>query len=347
MSAAWKPRGISFSSGGVRVIGHLGVLARLVEEGVTSDVTDWYGCSGGCLTAYLGALGASAAWLRDVAEHFDMSCLVVPDPLKLAAFTEHWGVCDGKALLDFYCRMVDIWAPGSSQWTFADLARERPGARISILSTNVTRGLPELFNLERTPTARIILDALRASMAVPLFFTPSVNTAGEYLCDGAVTEYYVWNSVRDKENTMVIGCDDSSIMGRTLTPEKITSVGEYVSRVFTIGHSYKTVPMPRYWIAINDDQSFLNFQITREGRLSLFEDGRRAADRWLAFRRQAAAGGTDGTRPVCEGRNTLSSEHPSPDKTSGNRQSQTLPQPPSPSRGSPREGRLPGRRWSL
>lgn len=344
----WKPRGVSFSSGGVRVLGQVGVLARLIEEGVVDAVTDWYGCSGGCLPAFVGALGASSPWIRDVVEMLDMSRFVVPDPQFVADYMAHWGVSDGTALLEFYCRIVDTWTPGASQWTFADLARERPGVRLTLLATNVTRGCQELYSLEHTPNAKIVREALRASMAVPLFFTPSVSASGDYICDGAITEYYVWRSVQDKENTLVIGCDDGAIMGRPLPACSIRSLGDYIGRVVKIGHhSSNPASVPRNWIAVNDSQSFLNFKITREERLALFRLGVVAAERWLAFRRQAAVGGTDGSRPECGDQSTLSSGRPSPDRTSGSHQSQTPLRLPYPSRDSPREGRLPVRRWSL
>lgn len=348
MSTGWKPRAVSFSSGGVRVLGQAGVLARLIDEGVMDAVTDWYGCSGGCLPAFVGALGASTAWIRDVIEMMDMSRFVVPEPQFMADYMAHWGVSDGKALLEFYCRIVDTWTPGASQWTFADLARERPGIRLTLLATNVTRGCQELYSLEHTPNAQIVREALRASMAVPLFFTPSVNAAGDYICDGAITEYYVWNSIRDKENTLVIGCDDGAIMGRPLPACSIRSLGDFVGRVFKISHhSSNPTSVPRNWIVVNDQQSFLNFKITREERLALFQSGVVAAERWLAFRRQAVAGGTDGSRPESVDQNTLSSDRPSPDRTSGSHQSRTLLPPPYPSRDSQHGGRLPARRWSL
>lgn len=325
----------------------MGVLARLIEAGITDEVTDWYGCSGGCLIATLGAIGASPSFIKDIAEHFEMSRIVTPDPTLVAGFTEYWGINDSAALIEYYARVADIWCPGASNWTFADLERERPGSRLTFLATNISRGCQELFNLERTPNALIIREAMRASMAVPLFFTPYVNAAGEYLCDGAITEYYVWESIPNKENTLVIGCDDRSIMGRALTPSPIRSLGDYISRAFQIGQHYNTTTVPRYWITVNDTQSFLNFKITREERLDLFSAGEVAANRWMAFRRQAAAGGTGGNHPGYEGRSTLSSVRPSPDRTSDNRQSGIPLRPPYPSRDSQHGERPPARRWSL
>lgn len=347
MSAGWKPRAVSFSSGGIRVFGQIGVLARLTDAGVLDEVSDWYGCSGGCFSAFVGALGVTTAWIKDVVELLEMSRFVVPDPNLVTNYLDHWGVSDGSALLDFYCRIIDTWAPGASKWTFADFARYRPGIRLTFLATNVSRGCQELYSLESTPSALILREAMRASMAVPLFFTPSINAVGDYLCDGAATEYYVWQSIPDKENTLVIGCDDTSIMGRPLAPCAIGSFGEFISRVFKITHHYNTTSVPRNWIAVNDSQSFLNFKITREERLALFETGAVAADRWLAFRRQAAAGGTDGIRPECGDQNTSSSDHPSPDRMSDSRRSRNPPRLPYPSRDSRHGERPPARRWSL
>jgi len=325
----------------------MGVLARLMEEGVTDSVTDWYGCSGGCMPAFMGALGATPNWLRDVAEHLELSRLIVPDPQFVATFTESWGISDGAALLDFYCRIVDIWEPGASYWTFADLARKRPGTRLTLLATNVTRGCQELFSIDTTPDVCIVREALRASMAMPLIFTPSFNAAGHHLCDGALTEQYVWDSIANKENTLVVVCDDLGIMGRPLADKQMQSIVDYVGRIVQIVRHRNTSPMPRNWIAVNDTVELLQFKITREERLALFEVGKAAANQWLAFRRQAAARENYGSHPECGGRYTLSSDRPSPDKMSGSRQSGTPLPLPYPSRDSLRGGRLPARRWSL
>ena len=75
MASRWKPKAISFSSGGVRVLGHIGVLAALQETGALSDVRAWYGCSGGSICAIMGAIGVSAGWLRDFAEYFQIKLL--------------------------------------------------------------------------------------------------------------------------------------------------------------------------------------------------------------------------------------------------------------------------------
>ena len=96
MNGLWQPRAISFSSGGVRVLGHVGVLAALVEEGMATGVREWWGCSGGALCALLGALGVSAGWLRDCVAALDLRLLGGVEEEMVADYFQTWGVNSGR-----------------------------------------------------------------------------------------------------------------------------------------------------------------------------------------------------------------------------------------------------------
>ena len=351
--SGWKPRSVSLSSGGAKAIGQLGVLARLLESGVLDEVRDWYGCSGGSLGALFCALGVSAAWIRDVAEHFDMASTVEISDDPVESFSQRWGVANSEFTRTFLGRFVDTWEPGASAWTFADLRRER-GVGLHVIATNVTQGVQAVFDATLTPDMRI-LDAVMASCAVPLFFTPWIGSNGDVYTDGAVIEYYPWRCVEDKDNTLVIVCEEQGIHGRAISFEiPPATVSEFVERLLRIarrgGLRTQGTP-PRNWIALNNhDIGALEIHMTRENRLALFRGGERAAAGWLAFRAQRITDSveeTGGSRQQCEDQNTSSSAHPSPDKRSDNHQSQT-PQPQVRSSPGSHTGERPiSRRWSV
>lgn len=318
------------------------------------EVRNWYGCSGGCLGALFGALGVSPAWIRDVAEHFDMATTVEISDDPVVSFTQRWGVANSEFTRDFIGRFVNTWEPGASTWTFADLHRERR-MDLHIIATNVTQGTQAVFDTALTPNMRI-LDAIMASCAVPLFFTPWVGPNGDVYTDGAVIEYYPWRCVEDKDNTLVIVCEEQGIHGRVtaaIEPAP-TTVSEFVERLLRIarrgGLRTQGTP-PRNWIALNNHEiGILEIHMTRENRLAIFRGGVSAAAGWLAFRAQRiidSPGESHESHPPYEDRNTSISYHLSPDRKLDSHLSQNL-QPPVRSFPDLHTGERPiSRRWSV
>jgi predicted acylesterase/phospholipase RssA len=359
MSSLWRPHAVSFSAGGVRSLGLAGVLAGLIETDVLSEVREWCGCSGGCFPAVFGAIGASPAWIRDAVGHLEMGPLIKVESDLVGAIGEKWGVSSGSGLLELFGRIVETWVPGFASWTFADFAREFPGVRLMFIATNVTQGSMTTFSVSETPAVRV-MDALRASMTVPLFFTPTVIN-GEIFCDGAFCEYYPWSTVQaSADKTLVVTCDERGIMGRPLPVGSPQSLTEYISRVFRISAAQRSGTLPRYWIALNDRVGFLDFKITREERVAFFDEGRGAAQRWLGIRgarpsshrpmqletptASAAESRKPSQRPCDHPYTSQGIPVPSPDRTSGSHPPGTPSSRPYPYRSPHNES---GRRWSL
>jgi NTE family protein len=294
----WSPTGVSFSSGGVRIIGEMGALSKLLEAGVFDTVRNWYGCSGGSFCAVMGALGVTPEWIRGTVEYFDTRVIAEVEEDILANFLTSWGVNSGEKFIQFLGCFIDTWEPGSSAWTFADLAQHRSGHNLHIIATNITEGCLTVFNATNTPSVRII-DAMRASSSIPLYFMPWMDGSGNYYCDGAVLENYPWQCVDDKDNTMVITCSDSSIRTTPTCPGQPTTLQEYLQKIVQLSRRHVSTQMPKYWIALNNAKiSGVDFHITKEDRFALFEEGEKVAAGWLAFRRKVLAQGTQRTHPL-------------------------------------------------
>ncbi len=330
----------------------LGVYTALFEAGLTAHVTNWYGCSGGAINAFFAALGVSSAWVRDCIGLLDLHLIGKVTEELVLDYMNTWGVNTGEAFIEFMGRFAETWEPGSSHWTFADLVRERPGVRLHIIATNISRGHLVTFNATNTPDVRV-LNAVRASSAIPLFFTPWISDAGEVHCDGALLESYPWSCVIDKEQTLVILNSDTEI--RQLREGHVrpapTGLGEYMWQIFQTarrGYMVSSTP-PRHWIAVNNRVvSIMDFGITREQREALFAEGEAAGRGWIAFKRskQVDPVATSQSPPACDDQNTGSSGHPSPDRMSGSRQSGN-PAPPLRSSQGSQTQRSRDRRWSL
>ena len=335
-----KPTGISFSAGGVLAIAQMGALSSLIESGMTSDVTDWYGCSGGCFAAICGAIHASPQWIRDSASVCDLRFLGDIDDELISGFMTSWGIVSGDRLLEMLGRIVDTWEPGFSTWTFGQLP---VGHDLHIIATNLTKGCATVFNSVNTPTVRI-LDAVRASIAIPCFLTPWVDpVSGDIHCDGAVFEYYPWHSVKDKDRTLVITCSDKVL--KSAVNVQIHTVIDYVSRIFSMKLSAQFHDQPRLLITMNNSSfNSLNYRITREERMELFEEGRLA----LISTSSIEMSETRETHPFLADRRI--SHNPCsacPDKTLDTHRPYTLPPPEDPFQ-HPRTGsQQKRRRWSL
>jgi predicted acylesterase/phospholipase RssA len=346
MSVDWRPRSISFSSGGVRTIGHMGVVARLQDEGILDDVNAWYGCSGGAISAVFCAVGVSAAWIRDCARYMETAAMAEITEESIANFTSAWGINSGNSYMELLSRFIETWEPGASQWTFADLARERPGVFLGLGALNVSAQRYDVLSVDTAPSMRI-MDAVRASTSIPLFFTPWVDTSGFVYCDGAIIEQFPWRSIPNKEETLVIACSDTEI--RDSVVKTITSAVDYLAGIFhTIRRTFRAeTPKPRHWIAVNNATIHpLDFGLSAEERVAFLAEGEAAAAAWIAFMRQSASSRIRQSRPDPENLNTLSSGTPVPDRMSGSPESQIpVLQPSQPQHPHSESGRV--RRWSV
>jgi predicted acylesterase/phospholipase RssA len=364
MKSAWKPRAVSLSSSGVRAVGQFGCLAGLTESGLLEDVTDWYGCSGGSISAYAGALGVSATWLRHVADMFDLRPLGAIYEEELMTFPQTWGIRDATVLQTYLGRFFDTWEPRASSWTFADLKRERPQINLVITGTNLTRGTQVIFSHETTPAMRI-LEAVQISGSVPLFYTPWISPTGDVYCDGGILEYFPWACVKHRDETLAIICEEAGIDGRheqTLGDRPIKTIFDYVDRVIHVAFNVKRrCATPKFWIALNNDKvTTLEFNLTKEQRLGLFYGGMKAASSWVAFRSQmttsdVSAGFTSSvplktaqSPPRYEGPCREPCCHrPSAESALGSPECRSPPSSEAPSRGLHTPSRRPVRRWSL
>lgn len=343
----WKPTGVSFSSGGVHAIGQLGVLAALRKSGTLDTVQNWYGCSGGCTAAICGVLGASPQWIRDGASVFDMRGSGAFQEDLIADFFTTWGTVSGDELIALLGRIADTWQPGFSSWTFADIP-PRLG-KLHIIATNLTKGCLTVFNTETTPTVRI-LDAVRASIAVPCLFTPWISSeTGDIFCDGAVIEYFPWESIheKDKQQTLVVVCSDTVLTQCDVNTSdvKLQTFTDYIGRIVYLARRRKSSSVPNKWIAINNKTiNPLNFRITQSERNQLFDEG------WeLATRLKETLLEIHETHPLYEADSpdTFFVQRPNPEKTQDTRQYHILPQQQGLVLGQPSLGGQLSRRWSL
>lgn len=336
---------ISFSSGGVHAFAQLGVLAGLIEANLIEGVTDWYGCSGGCIAAICGILGGSPAWLREGTRIFDLrKATAIQDDMVLN-IDNTLGVADPSKLLEILGRMANTWAPGFSAWSFRDLKTAYPTASLHIIATNWTTGVLTTFDYDTTPGIRV-LDAVHASIAVPPYFTPYQNPATkEIFTDGAVLESFPWSSIPDekKRETLVVSCSDINQRGRAAHPATFL---EFIGRVIHLAHKRTPASFnPTNLIVINAKTvESMDFKVSQEQRLALFEEGGAACRTFIEASHSGIAGSHPPSVDPCTPAALLLRR---PERTEDSHGYHSPLRIPGQSRDSQTVRRSCGRRWSL
>ena len=162
----------------------LGALEAVQSEG--GDGLDVFaGTSAGSIVAFLAALKTVRA--RDVLEY-----LLTHPPhglrsLGINNLLSRFGLDDGRKLFAYLAEMLEALATGSSQLTFEELF-ERTGSVLRVTATCTTTSTLEIFDRVSHPHCPV-MDAIRASCCVPLYFAPHRIGARSYV-DGGLLAYF-------------------------------------------------------------------------------------------------------------------------------------------------------------
>jgi NTE family protein len=183
--------GLALGSGSARGWSHIGVLRALERAGFAPDIV--CGTSIGALVgaAYAdGQLDRLEAWVRS---------LTWPSVLGLLDIKLSGGLIQGEKLLAFF------------RAHFQDKPIESLARPFAAVATELVSGR-ELWLREGS-----VIDAVRASMALPGLFTPAVQDGGRLLVDGGLVNPVPVSLCRAMGADVVIAVDlNWDLMGRHL-----------------------------------------------------------------------------------------------------------------------------------
>lgn len=183
-------RNLVFEGGGVKGIAYVGALAILEKKEILKDIQRIGGTSAGAINAVLLACGYSRSEQRKILSEMDFNRFM----------DDSFGFLrDAKRLIDEYgwykgdyfrewigALMAD--KIGSPHATFTDFRiKGRPD--LYLVGANLSTGFAEVFSAEHTPTMRVV-DAVRISMSLPLFFSAVRNVRGDVYVDGGLLNNY-------------------------------------------------------------------------------------------------------------------------------------------------------------
>ncbi len=163
-------------SGGVRSIAALGIAERLAREGIRPDLI--VGCSSGALFGAQVAKGmhgqsavslATTLWSAELTQQRRWRAYLQLIAPKLAGFGAGFSLRDNRLITE---RITHA---------FGDARLEQLPTPLRVVATEAATGMPVVL------TRGSLVDALRASMAVPILF-PRVEIDGRALVDGVLSD---------------------------------------------------------------------------------------------------------------------------------------------------------------
>ncbi|WP_324671990.1 patatin-like phospholipase family protein [Hymenobacter sp. GOD-10R] len=206
--------GLTLSGGGARGLAHVGLLKALDSAQVHVDYVT--GTSMGAVVGALYAAGYSGNEIEKIAQGLDWNALltnaaqlstitlpgkddfgryIVELPFENGSFRFPTGVIESEEL---WLKLSDLFFPYYRNKNFAQFQR---GFRC--VATDVFSGDPEVLR------AGEIVQAIRASMAIPSVFTP-VQYQGHRLVDGGVVRNFPVSEVKAMGAGVVIGSNVSA-----------------------------------------------------------------------------------------------------------------------------------------
>jgi NTE family protein len=187
-----------FQGGGVKGIAYAGALDALARRGLLRDVRGVAGASAGAFTAMLVAIGCDPGQAARIATGTDYAALEDHfDPLRLAT---HYGVYRGEALRDWIAGAFA--STGFDPDTRFDALAARTGRDLRVFATDLGRRTAREFSARATPTVAVV-DAVRASMSIPLMFPawrfPGADPDDHLYVDGGVVMNYPISAFDDAQ----------------------------------------------------------------------------------------------------------------------------------------------------
>ncbi len=188
------PQRLVFTGGGTRCLVFVSALAELAASGTLRDVKEYWGTSAGAMLAALLALSnkdiekvKAVLWSADYSKFRDV------DVANVFGIMEKWGLDDGASLTGELTRLLESVQAGGSRLLMRDLS----GLHVVVSDLHAHETV--VVNVVTYPDLRIV-DVIRASMSLPIFFRPYVCPFnGHMWVDGAVRANFPWNVLPDDD----------------------------------------------------------------------------------------------------------------------------------------------------
>lgn len=281
------PRYIVLSGGGIKVISIVGTLKALEEKGQLKNIKEISGVSAGAWLAFMLSAGLSIQVMEELISGLDFGIIRNLKPETFIGFPEIFGLDDGSSLVKFLESLFRVVLKIDPFITFAEfneLKLSNIGFRC--WATDLKEYTTCEFSLKETPNVKI-LDALRASMSLPLYFTPVLHPiTGHMLSDGGIQGNLPLHLLSENEHAYCIGIGFVSSRGEKKNPVDIMN---FMSAIFScLIHSrheniLKKLESKIIRIPLHNTASW-DFEVSRERRVELIKCGYHAGVSWFTHK---------------------------------------------------------------
>jgi predicted patatin/cPLA2 family phospholipase len=268
------------SSGGNKGVALIGALNEFIKYYPIHNIKFYTGCSIGALISLAINLGYTIEELNDILFKINFGSF---QELKLINLIEKCGFDDGIKFSNFI-KAIIINKNYSQDITFKELY-EKTNKILTLVVTNITKGIPEYHNYINTPNLSILL-SIRMSINIPLLFAP-ILYHNNYYVDGALLEpfpyfcnknvkisqkYGLWlfekyeiNFIKNNNGSFINELGDSfQYMIKILKIIHINYIKKY----------YKKIPKDVIYIDFDiKNLDFNKFELTLEERIKMFNIG--------------------------------------------------------------------------
>jgi len=195
----WQPKRLVFTGGGTRCLVFVDALLILESAGVLKSVNDYWGTSAGAFLATIMALTNSVSKMNECMRSTDYVKFRDVDINNLLSINKTWGLDNGHSLMKEIERILDLIKPGSKDLKMANIPN------LTIIISDLTDHKLILCSAKTYPNLHVI-EAIRASMSLPLFFRPYIyKENGHIWVDGAVGANFPWMLLptdKDREESL-------------------------------------------------------------------------------------------------------------------------------------------------
>lgn len=268
--------------GGMKGLAHCGAIKSLIKHNLFNNFTTFVGASIGSLIATFLSVDIPIESIQEelIKLNFDdfKDESIIPFS-NLFNLIDKYGLYDGNLFVKWVQNTLNKYIKRKNI-TFKEV-HERYHKKLVIVSTNLNRKKQVIFSYNKTPEMNVV-DAVRASMAIPLIFTSVVNEDGDTLVDGGVTNNFPIDLCSDnslgimfKSNTCDIKEDISDIYSWFLMIIKtmMTQINDL--------RSYKQLLNENVIVVNTGNIATVEFDLDMDGRNWLIKQGIESADEFI------------------------------------------------------------------
>lgn len=275
------PRRLLFSGGGIRVVSYLGALQVLQENNLLKHVREFCGVSAGALVSLMLALEYRFHVIERFCYEFDFSTMHGFEIETILESMEQFGLNSGENVKGLLKKILHHKGFGPDT-TFGELNASGKAKKLRVWASDIQYLKLIEFSAEKTPNMSIV-NALYASMALPVYFTPVLHSETKtLLLDGGILDNYPISTLTETEIEETLGFT----FEHSKFPIDVQDISSLLSLIFAGYYMpcyQKQIEKYKSRTIVLPCQEFpsTEFNISMEDRQRLVSVGRQAAENFL------------------------------------------------------------------